>query len=546
MIRADRVRVAERGAGRPRGYEIPAALEDRALALMAAANSGRDGVSVSMAARVLAGEDPELAAVLKRRSSKHSMPVAIKEVAARVRPLVAMHRDRRALGRCQAGPSGFLRQHWLEERRLRAGERVSFDDATMNIGIVVPWPCGGDRCSDRFGVRVGRFQLLLATCDGTGMRLAHVFQVREAGSYCGADAVSLFNRVNRDVCRIGMAAFEGHVWQGPRMTAAREAMGTLLLDAKGRPNLKLVENTLNPLWTRLAIELPHAQVGRFRGEEKATTDLYLRCRQGLEDPRPHFPMIEELMGAVDRSLAWLNEDRIESEVYGKWVPRERWESDMAEHPRPAVTLDEVPVWASAPELERRTVLRGRVRVTATGPMGVRVPFYFTGPELWALNGKVVRVAFDPLQVEEGATILDARRPVVLGRAECVSAGAGISLADASATMRVARSLMRREYRVMAGAVRRDAGVQAGRRAALDAAGGVVARVESEVRVVGMGARDAAAPLLAADRTDRSDVGPSIHRREAGAGEVRGAVRADLGRMAEAARRRRDGEAALNW
>src|ERR1700693_806054 len=47
-----------------------------------------------------------------------------------------------------------------DEIPLRAGTIFEADDGQFNFYAWIPWPTGGDRCSDRFGVRLGRWQLL--------------------------------------------------------------------------------------------------------------------------------------------------------------------------------------------------------------------------------------------------------------------------------------------------------------------------------------------------------------------------------------------------
>jgi hypothetical protein len=266
--------------------------DERALVArrIAAANTGKGTVSATAGARRAAEDIPHLAEALARRSCKHSLPQEVLDIARGVRAVVPYGRDARNLRR-MGGASGHLRLAPCGTRRLRAGEQFSFDDATINVAVCVPWGIGGDACSDRFGVRVGRFQLLLCHCDATSYIPAYVYQIREAGSYRAEDAVSLFVGVCRDVCRPARAVFEGGVWQKGRMTAAREAMGVRLGDAKGNPNWKLVENFFDRLWTQLAMEIPHADLARFRGETVATSDLYLECREGKKDPRRHFPML---------------------------------------------------------------------------------------------------------------------------------------------------------------------------------------------------------------------------------------------------------------
>ena len=74
---------------------------------------------------------------------------------------VARYRDPKAGQNDGIYTPGWLRMATDGSRRLLPGERQVWDDASVNVGVVVPWTRGGDACSDKFGVRVARFQLLL-------------------------------------------------------------------------------------------------------------------------------------------------------------------------------------------------------------------------------------------------------------------------------------------------------------------------------------------------------------------------------------------------
>jgi len=154
-------------SGRPRIIELSAPDIADLQALYLRSNRAEGAGSMTMAAHVLADRHDGLAAVLGGHKSKHTMPVAVREAIERVRPLVGLHREgSRALQNATYAP-GLMRLAPCGTRRLRAGEQQSWDDATINFGVCVPWPYGGDKCSDRYDVRLGRFQLLLCHDDAT-------------------------------------------------------------------------------------------------------------------------------------------------------------------------------------------------------------------------------------------------------------------------------------------------------------------------------------------------------------------------------------------
>ena len=135
---------------------------------------------------------------------------------------------------------------------------------------------------------------LVAREEGVGQRLesyipAFNFIVRPQQQYTAADVSGFLLRVARDVCRPERFVLEGGNWQANRTLAALRALGVQLTSVKGRPNQKLVENFFNRLWTRLSLELPYSQVGRYRDDDKLGQELYCKCQAGRCDPRKNPP-----------------------------------------------------------------------------------------------------------------------------------------------------------------------------------------------------------------------------------------------------------------
>jgi diguanylate cyclase (GGDEF)-like protein len=60
----------------------------------------------------------------------------------------------------------------------------------VNFCVVVPWPWGGDKCSDKFGVRVGRFQFLPAIEDASDKCVGLSYVIRARDSYRAEDVVA--------------------------------------------------------------------------------------------------------------------------------------------------------------------------------------------------------------------------------------------------------------------------------------------------------------------------------------------------------------------
>jgi len=400
----------------------------RQLALRA--NRGKDATSMTAAARWAALDPanclrPEVReAILKPRASKHALPVEVRRACRAPVADIRRYRDPKAgiadgihaLGalRMVEGPQGL--------RRLLPGERQVWDDASVNVGVVVPWPAGGDACADRYGVRVARFQLLLGIDCATDFCVGYNYVMRGNDAYRAEDVVRSWHAVWGQAGAPDQCVVEGGSWQSVRALEYLGVAGVEAVSAKGRPWQKLVEGWFNRLWTQMSIALPGGQVGRFRGEMKGENADWIACREGRRDPRDLFPDVGAVLEAVDRCVEHLNAEPIESRQYGAWVPAEAWAaSERARRELPAG------LWRLAlPERATRKVLNGCVTVTAEDAWGGRSRMTFADRALSRYEGAMVRASFDPYQdwavVELAEGWADAPAgTVVAGRAERVDA-----------------------------------------------------------------------------------------------------------------------------
>lgn len=394
----------------------------------------RDGAgSMTLAARWAAKEDGSplrtevREAILAERSSKHALPIAVRRACRACGAEVRRYRDNKAGQNDGIYLPGWLRMAEDGSRRLYPGERQVWDDATVNVGVVVPWARGGDKCSERWGVRIARFQLLLGLDCATDMVVGYSYVMRANDAYGAADVVSALHKVWQ---LAGYApkecVMEGGAWQAGRTLDFLSMAGVGMISAKGRPNQKLVEGFFNRLWTVLSVSLPAGgQVGRFRGEMAAENDLWRRCREGVEDPRLHFPLLTEFLGALDRGITYLNDERMESREYGSWVPAEVYKGQAEKGQRLVPGL-----WRFAlPVREERVISReGMVRVRCESPFGWPHTYHFASDKAWEFEGAPVIVSFDPEQPGRGAILELARRwnnlpagRVIDEAAACISA-----------------------------------------------------------------------------------------------------------------------------
>lgn len=430
--------------GRPRQVELTADMKKELAALYLATNATKKSGSMTLAWSIFCGQHPEIKWDTTAKSSKHILPAVAREVMEHARPLVGYHRGGERKLREAAYSPGLLRRT-PEGKLLRAGQRASWDDATINFGVCVPWPWhgSGDKCAEKYGVRLGRFQLLACHDDATSFVPAYSYVIRYEQSYRGEDVAGAMIRTCRDVGIFDAYVLEGGVWKSDRVQRLLDGLGIQHIDAKGRPQCKLVENFFNRLWSVLSV-VP-GQVGRYQAENKATSEKYVACRNGRQDPRKIFPMLSDALAAIDWAVNYLNTHQIESREYGKWIPKERWEADLLARPMRQVDADFS--WLQAPAIVQRKVVKGTLRATVPGPLGVPQRWHFSAPWLWQQEGKALMLHFDPLgEWPLQAIVTQPGSTKVMGQVTCSNpvsqGGSGEDVAKQT------RQIMRTEYRLL--------------------------------------------------------------------------------------------------
>lgn len=408
------------GPGRPREVELSAAQGRRLAKIYLATNRTRKEGSKEAAWVLFCEESGQFLHTVAHHRLVGSLPTAAQEWMRRAKGLVTPARGGSKALRL-AGPyqQGGMRTHWLENRRLRAGESYSVDDLTRNVAVWIPWPHGGCPCSEKYGVRLGRWQTLVV-CDDATFAIPAVSSVfRYAASYQGSDAASIIYQTE---CNVGMAGFEagesrwiveGGVWQSK---AALAALNGRFHSAKGRPMQKLIERwfgavqTLDAVWNR--------DLGRQRGEILENNQLWIDCRAGRKDPREHFASFQEGQESLLHAIRYMNEREVRSDLYGRWVPQQRWENDVQANP--LVTRSAADAWVMMPE--RRPLKVNRLGMLACKVImedGVKRSLVWNAPFLYEWLGRTVELYFDPLGQWplEGIVIQPGTRKV-LGTAIC--------------------------------------------------------------------------------------------------------------------------------
>jgi hypothetical protein len=371
-----------------------------------------DVVSCSFAVRAYAAQLPEghpFKAWAAARHSKHHLPASLMAAIGLARVnggrggrLVAHDQDPTGRERLRYEPTapGTLRPE-------AAGMAESWDDASVNF---IFWcEIGGE-------LRCGRFQLLLGVDQATDYITGFAFVARERDSYRAEDAVAraMWPTWSAHGAPVS-AVLERGVWEAERATEFLTAAGVERITSY-HPRTKRVEGVFNKLWTLLGNMPGH--VGRSRGEDKIATEMLMRARRGTIDARATFLSIEEATRRVVAACQAANAEPVESRVYGRWVPAERWAAESPKHLRalPAGELD----WVARSERKILTVRRdGTVRPSVTDEWGISHPFAFGWDEGWKhagaevvcyFSGEPARAAAEGCRVmsRDGKTLLTAR------------------------------------------------------------------------------------------------------------------------------------------
>ena len=392
--------------------------------------------SMTMAARI-AARDPAnclreetRAAILADRSSKHHLPAEVRRAMREVAPtVVARYRDNREGQNNGIYVPGWLRRDEETGRLLLPGERQVWDDASVNVAVAVPWAGRGDKAGDRWGWRAARYQLLAGIDCATDFFCGFGYVMRTSDGYRACDVANVMHRVWRQQGFMPKkVVLEGGSWQARTTVDFLKTAGVGIVDAKGRPNQKLVENYFNRLWTALSIFLPgYGQIGRYRGEMRRENLNWMKVLSGSVDPRTCFPTLKTFLAALNKAVEYLRWERVESKIYGTWSPQDLYQGAEANGLKLVDGLERY----ALPVVARRQLRRGgMVFVTAETQMeGLRHEYAFATRDGWRFDGAPVVVRFDPATAAERGAVIELAAAwrdqragtVVDAAAPCVSA-----------------------------------------------------------------------------------------------------------------------------
>jgi hypothetical protein len=276
---------------------------------------------------------------------------------------------------------------------MEPGDWFGGDDATPGIAVCVPCREVITPCSMKYGVLLGRFQWLVFNDCRTDKILAWDYVIRPRGSYRAEDLLSGMGTVvkTHNIPRVGWQ-FEGGTFNAKLV---REAIRLMKCEhwRTYSPHQKAVESIFNRVWTRLAAQFPHADMGRYRNENEANCKLYENAKRGHADPRRYFPTLELVVKMFEEEVAAHNGRLIRSEQYGQWIPDELFAQSISQSAlRPfSREMD----WIFSPFAAERKITGMMARCRVPMFEDFSVPYEFNAPWMPLHDGKKVRMHFNP-------------------------------------------------------------------------------------------------------------------------------------------------------
>jgi hypothetical protein len=242
-------------------------------------------------------------------------------------------------------------------------------------------------------VLLGRFQWLAYNDARTDKLLAWDYVVRPRGSYRAEDVVNGIGAVTRahGVPRKGWQ-LEGGTFNSNLVKQCIRLLGCEHWRTYS-PHQKAIESVFNRVWTRLAVQFPHADMGRYRNENEANCAIYEACKRGHKDPRHYFPSIDLVVAAFAEEVKTHNSHRIFSEQYGQWVPDELFQ--LATERSPLRQFSQEMDWIFTPFSAERKVRGMMVRCRVPMFEQFSVPYEFHAEWMPLFDGRSVRIHFDP-------------------------------------------------------------------------------------------------------------------------------------------------------
>lgn len=314
-----------------------------------------------------------------------------------------------------------------EERMFQPGEAWTIDDATINFCCCVPLERPGDKCWDKFGVMVGRFQFIVIADHRSYFIPGFSYTARPRGSYRAEDLTGTIQIAGRQH-GIPRKMFLEHGVSASKLVHETLKKAGIGIHHVKSPHQKVVELLFNKLWTKLSF-LP-GQVGRNMKDDEETNKLLTSCRAGATDPRKHFLMLDQVVKALREAIEDHNGQVIAHSRYGRWTPKDFWADKSASMLRP---LDEGCDWMFSPVVTEPRVVHGfKFRHTVKLMDGLSQVFHFGADWLQAFHGATIKAFFNPFLDAPAKVVLvqdfrGTRAETVLGDAEMIDRHARFNL-----------------------------------------------------------------------------------------------------------------------
>ena len=307
------------------------------------------------------------------------------------------------------------------ERYIQPGEKFTIDDGTINFACCVPLECPGNKCWEKFGVMVGRFQFLLVVDHRTRFVTGFSYTARPRSSYRAEDLLATMQNVFAQHGVPKAMILEKGISASNSITRTLGLLG-VQIERASSPHQKVVEIVFNNLWTRLS-GMP-GQVGRFRGEEEEMNRVLTSCQNGGTDPRKVFPSLPDVLRALREVIADYNAHTIVSKQYGQWIPRDWFAKEADKNLRKLPASD---AWMFSPVATDPLTVRGfLVRKTVNMMPGLSLCFDFSADWLHEYDTAQVQLFFNPFAPDCEAVIVLAqdfngeRSGTVLGSARQIN------------------------------------------------------------------------------------------------------------------------------
>jgi len=367
----------------------------------------------------------------RERAGKPLVPPSIARQIIVNASLVRLHRSPHNWNLDNLNAPGSQRRftNGLGERQImQPGDWFGGDDATPGIAVCVPTAEAITPCSQKFGVLLGRFQWLVYNDCRTDKILAWDYVIRPRGSYRAEDILNGMGAVVRThgIPNQGFQ-FEGGTFNAKLVRQAIELLGCQHWRTHS-PHAKPIESVFNRVWTRLAVQFPHADMGRYQNENEANCATYEACKAGHKDPRHYFPTLADVVTVFEEEVRTHNLRHINSAQYGRWVPDDLFADAVAA--RPLRQFSDEMQWIFSPYSVERTV-KGMIVATRV-PMfeNFSVPFEFGADYLPLYHGKKVRLHFNPREPKCRAKVIlmenanNRQAGDILGDAQLIGETAG--------------------------------------------------------------------------------------------------------------------------